>query len=391
MAHPRIYLLQPEEQSSSEYYLMPSGQGFNIFYIIVLHVLQPNFLFVREAFIRNGNSLQQVLRSQGYRQRSSWVFFFMFAFKTRADNASCRLLLNPLQPRAPLAATSAAHPWVLGVPVPCWWSGTRCPGAPGLPSSWGRLCTRFMGPSQPVQNAMTVSEFDGEKGEGEQGREGGRARSRAGFARVLKGREAGDEVGKGKGSCAGKPDVPADGALGKTGREAREGGRAGAPQPSTRRGEANAGGAGPGGLLSAGGHGQVTIRRWEEADRAARKQIRGWLSPCSLCFPAKSHAPSCSILRLLAPSQHHPQHCRQIAAASVPPPRGRDSPLCSLTPGLLQSHGGEKEQSRACHEQHRVCPSLPSPKGFALCVGLGRISAPRSPKVVLGAQSPAWG
>lgn len=198
-------------------------------------------------------------------------------------------------------------------------------------------------------------------------------------------------MGKGKGSCAGKPNVPAAGALGKMGREAREGGRAGAPQPSTRRGETNAGGgAGPGGLLSAGGHGQVTIRRWEEADRAARKQIRGWLSPCSLCFPAKSHAPSCSILRLLAPSQHHPQHCRQIAAASVPP-RGRDSPLCSLTPGLLQSHGREKEQSRACHEQHRVCPSLPSPKGFALCVGLGRISAPRSPKVELGAQSPAWG
>lgn len=108
------------------------------------------------------------------------------------------LLLNPFQPRAPLAATSAAHPWVLGVPVPCWWSGTRCPGASGLPSSWGRFCTRFMGPGQPVQNKMMVSEFDGEKGEGEQGREGGRARSRTGFATVLKGREAGDEVGKGK-------------------------------------------------------------------------------------------------------------------------------------------------------------------------------------------------
>lgn len=168
MAHPRIYLLQPEEQSSSEYYLMPSGQGFNIFYIIVLHVLQPNFLFVREAFIRNGNSLQQVLRSQGCRQRSSWVFFFMFAFKTRADNASCRLLLNPLQPWA----TSAAHPWVLG-PGAVLVVGHSLPRSPpGLPSSWGRLCTRFMGPSQPVQNAMMVSEFDGEKG----GRRAGKGR-----------------------------------------------------------------------------------------------------------------------------------------------------------------------------------------------------------------------
>lgn len=225
-----------------------------------------------------------------------------------------------------------------------------------------------MGPSQPVQNAMMVSEFDGEMGEGEQGREGGRARSRAGFARVLKGREAGDEVGKRKGSCAGKPDVLAAGALGKTGREAREGGRAGAPQPSTRRGEANAGGAGPGGLLSAGGHGQVTIRRWEEADRAARKQIRGWLSPCSLCFPAKSHAPSCSILRLLAPSQHHPQHCRQIAAASVPPRGG--IPHCAASP-LASSRALGGRRSKAEPAMNSIVCALPCSHPKALPFVLG--------------------
>lgn len=166
-----------------------------------------------------------------------------------------------------------------------------------------------------------------------------------------------------------------------------EGGEGGRQSWGTRRGETNAGSAGPGGLLGAGGHGKVTIRRWEEADRAARKQIRGWLSPCSLCFPAKSHAPSCGCS---PPASTTPSTAGRLLPPASP---GGGIPHCAASPlALSRALGGRRTKAElVMNARRRVCPSLPSPKGFAVCVGLGRISAPRSPKVVLGAQSLVWG
>lgn len=290
------------------------------------------------------------------------------------------LLLNPFQPRAPLAATSAAHPWVLGVPVPCWWSGTRCPGASGLPSSWGRFCTRFMGPGQPVQNKMMVSEFDGEKGEGEQGREGGRARSRTGFATVLKGREAGDEVGKGK-----VQESPMSRLLGHWekwgGRRGREA-ELGHQERRNKRWQCGTWRA-VGCWWAREGH-DTAMGGSRQGSEEADKRLAFTMLPVFPCQKPRS------ILRLLAPSQHHPQHCRQIAAARVP--RGRDSPLCSLTPGLVQSPGREKDQSRACHERSASCvPFTAVTQRLCRLCRAGQDFCPSLPKNGAGCSEPGLG
>jgi len=166
-------------------------------------VLQPDFLFVREPFIRNGKGSQWALYPQGCRHRRSWVFL-VFAFVARAEPAP--LCINPFLPRATQSHTQCPRSsgWVLTA------------GSPGFPRGWGGSaaipCTR-------VIQCKAESLFLSLMGEGEQGRERERTWMRAEFAEGEGRQAAKGRSGEWKGRFAGQPYSPAVRAPGGTGRD----------------------------------------------------------------------------------------------------------------------------------------------------------------------------
>lgn len=119
--------------------------------------------------------------------------------------------------------------------------------------------------------------------------------------------------------------------------------------------------------------------RWKEAARAARKQIRGSLSPCSPSSPPQTPAPSCGC------SLPSPKYCpgcrprallppgarcqRQISMAapvpvspSSPHHWSRDSPLQSFSPGWIQSPKEEGKSSKTAINTCRIAQALSPPR-----------------------------